>query len=242
MMDACVGALAAARPEPVHEAPAERLERMSAEERMEWAAERLPGPFMLSSSFGAQAAVSLHLVTRALPDVSVVLIDTGYLFSETYRFVDDLTKRLNLNLRVYRPDMSPAWQEARFGQRWRQGIEGIDAYNRDNKVRPMERALAELGVRTWIAGLRRSQADTRRDLPVLRNDGRRYKLHPIVDWSDRDVYRYLQRHDLPYHPLWHEGYISIGDTHTTRPVDQYTPEEQARFFGLTRECGLHDIR
>lgn len=218
------------------------LEAMDARARVEWAARNLPGPVVLSSSFGAQAAVSLHLVTRVLPDIPVVLVDTGYLFPETYAFVDALTERLSLNLQVYRPRLSPAWQEARHGRRWEQGIEGLDAYNRDNKVEPMERALKELGARTWVAGLRRDQATSRRDIPVLRDDGGRYKLHPIADWTDRDVYLYLKANDLPYHPLWEQGYISIGDVHTTRPVDRYTPEDQARFFGLKRECGIHDIR
>jgi phosphoadenosine phosphosulfate reductase len=66
------------------------------------------------------------------------------------------------------------------------------------------------------------------------------KIHPIVDWSSKDVYDYLVKYDLPYHPLWHEGYLSIGDTHTTKRVDAGMTEEEARFFGLKRECGLHE--
>ncbi|MEM9058464.1 MAG: phosphoadenosine phosphosulfate reductase family protein, partial [Pseudomonadota bacterium] len=94
------------------------LKNLSAEARVRWALDRLPGTPMLSSSFGAQAAVMLHLVTRAQPAIPVVLIDTGYLFPETYRFVDTLTARLQLNLKVYRPELSAAWQEARHGRRW----------------------------------------------------------------------------------------------------------------------------
>ena len=67
----------------------------------------------------------------------------------------------------------------------------------------------------------------------------RWKLHPIADWTDRDVWEYLQRHDLPYHPLWHQGYVSIGDVHTTRPLQPGMNDEDTRFFGLKRECGLH---
>jgi phosphoadenosine phosphosulfate reductase len=127
-------------------------------QRVEWAFEHLPANHVLTSSFGAQAAVSLHLVTRVSPEIPVVLIDTGYLFPETYRFVDMLTDRLKLNLKVYRAQVSPAWQEARHGQRWQQGLEGIEAYNQENKVEPMRRALRELGVNTWFAGLRRKQS------------------------------------------------------------------------------------
>ena len=76
---------------------------MTAEERVAWALENLPGAHIVTSSFGAQAAVMLHLLTRQKPDIAVVFIDTGYLFAETYRFVDELTERLALNLHVYGP-------------------------------------------------------------------------------------------------------------------------------------------
>ena len=94
------------------------VEALPAMARVEWTAAHLAGPQVLSSSFGAQAAVSLHMVTRVLPDIPVILIDTGYLFPETYRFIDDLAQRLALNLRVFTSEMSPAWQEARFGKLW----------------------------------------------------------------------------------------------------------------------------
>lgn len=214
---------------------------LSAEERVAWALQNLPGTHVLSSSFGAQAAVSLHLVTTQRPDIPVVFIDTGYLFAETYRFVEELTSRLNLNLRVYRNPMSPAWQESLHGRRWEQGVAGIDAYNRDNKVEPMERALRELNAGTWFAGLRRDQSESRADTPFLSWSGDRWKVHVIADWNDREVFQYLRRHDLPYHPLWEQGYVSIGDVHTTRSIHEVGTEEETRFFGLKRECGLHDI-
>ncbi len=129
-----------------------------AQQRALWALEHLPGQHILSSSFGTQAAVMLHLITRVAPDIPVILVDTGYLFPETYRFVDELTERLKLNLKVYRPALSPAWQEARLGRLWEQGLEGIDRYNLINKVEPMGQALAELEAGTWFAGLRRQQA------------------------------------------------------------------------------------
>jgi len=196
---------------------------------------------VLTSSFGAQAAVSLHLVTRQQRDIPVVFIDTGYLFPETYQFVDELTQRLDLDLRVYRSRMSPAWQEARFGKRWEQGVKGLKTYNRDNKVEPMERALKELDVGTWFAGLRRDQSDSRANAPFLDWSGERWKVHPIADWSDRDVYLYLRKHNLPYHPLWEQGYVSIGDMHTTLSINDVEHRDQTRFFGLKRECGLHEI-
>lgn len=216
------------------------LEGLDADARIRFALEHLPGRQALSSSFGAQAAVSLHLLNQHLPGLPVVVVDTGYLFAETYQFIDDLSERLDLNLHIVRSARSPAWIEARHGRLWEQGLDGIERYNRIHKVEPMQRALRELQVGTWFAGLRRSQSQSRSSTPVLQRREGRFKLHPIVDWSDRDVGRYLAQHGLPYHPLWEQGYVSIGDTHTTRPLLDGMREEDTRFFGLKRECGLHE--
>lgn len=216
------------------------LAARSAPERVAWAIEHLAGEHALSSSFGAQSAAALHMSTQAKPDIPVILIDTGYLFPETYRFVDDLSARLSLNLKVYRPQVGIAWMEARHGRLWENGIEGIQRYNQLRKVEPMQRALRELGVRTWIAGLRRTQSASRADIDFLELRDGRWKLHPLADWTDRDVWRYMQQHDLPYHPLWHQGYVSIGDIHTTRRLEAGMNEEDTRFYGLKRECGLHE--
>ncbi|RDS80651.1 phosphoadenylyl-sulfate reductase [Dyella psychrodurans] len=211
----------------------------SAEERVDWALQHLPGTYVLSSSFGAQSAVSLHLLTRRIPTIPVVVVDTGYLFPETYRFIDELTGRLSLNLHIVRPELSPAWLEARHGELWKQGREGLDHYNRLAKVEPMQHALSDLGAGTWFAGLRRQQSLSRATAPALDYRHGRWKVHPIIDWTDRDVGLYLRRHDLPYHPLWDKGYVSIGDTHTTRRWEPGMREEDTRFFGIKRECGLH---
>ncbi|MGB5834216.1 MAG: phosphoadenylyl-sulfate reductase [Thiohalocapsa sp.] len=217
-----------------------QLELLDAQARVVWAQEHLPQAQVLSSSFGIQAAVMLHLVNQVVPGIPVVLIDTGYLFPETYQFVDELVTRLDLDLRVYRPDSSPAWQEARYGRLWECGLEGLQEYNRINKLEPMQRALRELEVATWFAGLRRQQADSRQDLPMLQVKDGRYKLHPIADWTARDVHHYLKRHDLPYHPLWDKGYVSLGDWHSTVPLQAGMSPQETRFFGLKRECGLHE--
>lgn len=215
------------------------LELQSAERRVTWALESLPGAHVLSSSFGAQSAVSLHLVNRQISGIPVILVDTGYLFEETYQFADELTNRLQLDLHVYRPKIGRAWMEARHGRLWEQGLEGLQRYDRLRKVEPMRRALDELGARSWFAGLRRSQASTRANANVLELKHGRWKFHPLIDWSDRDVWQYLSQHDLPYHPLWHQGYVSIGDTHTTSRLEPGMREEDTRYFGLKRECGIH---
>ena len=218
-----------------------KLEKMSAEERIRWALDELPGAHVLSSSFGAQAAVGIHLLTRQVPDIPVILIDTGYLFAETYGFIDQLTQRLKLNLNVFRAQHSPGWQEARHGKRWELGPEALAEYNQEVKVEPMKRALDTLKVGAWFVGLRRDQSPSRSQAPIAQRSGERFKVHPIADWTDRQVHRYLSEHDLPYHPLWHKGYVSIGDHHTTRSVFEVDDPLETRFFGIKRECGLHEF-
>lgn len=213
----------------------------SAAERIEWAAGKFGDKLILSTSFGIQSAVMLHLATRTVPDIPVVFIDTGYHFPETYRFARDLTKRLGLNLKVYNPQLTAARQEALYGKRWEQGLEGLKAYNFDNKVEPMDRAVRELGATAWLAGLRRVQASTREALDVVQVQNKITKVHPILDWDNRAIYRYLTANDLPYHPLWEQNYVSVGDWHSSAPLQPGQSEEETRFGGLKRECGLHEI-
>lgn len=216
----------------------QQLAPLSPQQRIEFALQELPGNHMLSSSFGIQAAVMLHLCTRIKADLPVVLTDTGYLFPETYRFIDELTEKLQLNLQVYRSHLSPAWQEARFGQLWT-SAEGLKQYNQLNKVEPMVRAQHELGVQSWFSGLRRSQSSTRADTPIVSVQRDVVKFCPIVEWSNKDIHYYLQNNNLPYHPLWEQGYVSVGDTHSSRPLEAGMSEEDTRFNGMGRECGLH---
>ncbi|WP_022941715.1 phosphoadenylyl-sulfate reductase [Psychromonas hadalis] len=216
------------------------LEKMDAKQRVEWAVENLENELVLSSSFGIQAAVCLHLITDVKTDTPIILTDTGYLFPETYQFIDELTEKLNLNLKIYSAEKSNAWQEARYGKLWENGVEGLTKYNLINKVEPMKRALKELNAKTWFSGLRRSQASSRGELPVLSIQNGCFKFLPIIDWSNKQVHYYLKDNGLSYHPLWDQGYVSVGDVQTSRPLEAGMSEEDTRFFGLKRECGLHE--
>ncbi len=216
------------------------LQKLSAQQRVEYIFKHSQGPFALTSSFGAQSAVSLHLLTQVDENIPVILIDTGYLFPETYQFIDQLCEHLKLNLKVYKSDLSPAWLESRHGQLWSQGIDGITKFNNIMKVTPLDNALDDLGIDTWFSGIRNNQSFTRKSKKVIETKNNRMKIHPIIDWTDKDIYEYLKKHNLPYHPLWEKGYISIGDTHSTRPITANMSIEETRFFGLKRECGIHD--
>jgi len=227
--------------EPLAEISA-RLEKVSAEERVRWALERFGADIILTTSFGAQSAVSLHMATLQWPDIPVVMIDTGYLFPETYRFADELTQRLKLNLKVYRADISSAWLEARHGKLWEHGLDGIEQYNKMVKVEPMDRALKELGARAWITGLRRQQAKSRAELAFDEDDGNgRRKISPIADWTWAEVWAYVQKYDVPYNPLHDQFMPSIGCAPCTRAIAVGEDFRAGRWWweDSTKECGLH---
>jgi len=229
----------ASLPEPWLNQWNELLEQQSPMERVAWAMENLPGNFVLSSSFGIQSAVMLHMMTQIEPNIPVVVTDTGHLFPETYRFIDELTEKLKLNLHVYSAKKSASWQIAQYGEQWCQGEEALKRYNILNKVEPLERGLSELNAGTWFSGIRRQQSAHRAGLSVVSILRGRFKVHPIIDWTNRDVHQYLTKHHLPYHPLWDEGYVSVGDIHSTQPLTVGMDEQDTRFNGMQRECGLH---
>lgn len=215
------------------------LETSTPEELIEWAVQRFGESLVASTSFGATSAVMLHLIHRVAPQIPIVCVDTGYLFPETYRFAEELTRRLHLDVRFYTAGMSSARQEALYGRLWEQGEEGVERYLQINKVEPMQRALDELGARAWMAGLRAEQTEHRAGLRRIDEQDGRTKIHPILNWTSQEMRSYMEQHDLPHHPMVAQGYRSIGDHHSTIPTTADMDPRDGRILGKTRECGLH---
>lgn len=213
---------------------------ITAVERIESIARSAPAQLAMTSSFGIHSAVSLHLINQVIPNIPVIMIDTGYLFPSTYQYATQLEQSLKLNLKVFQSDVSAARFESLHGQLWQQGLAGIEQYNQLRKVQPLDKALTQLSVETWFSGIRRDQSDLRKNMDWVTVKNQRYKIHPMLDWTDRDLYIYLQKHKLPQHPLWEQGYLSVGDTHTTRSIHEVASNKELRFFGLKRECGIHE--
>ncbi len=219
----------------------QELDSASAEELVRWAGDTFGEGLVMSTSFGIQAAVMLHLATRIIPDIPIIWVDTGYLPAETYRFADELADRLNLNLKVYQSPISPARMEALHGKLWAQdNVAALNRYDQMRKVEPMQRALKELKATAWLAGLRRDQTDHRKTLRRVERQGEQYKILPILYWNSKTIYEYLTKYDLPYHPFFDQGYVTVGDWHSSRPLMSYDDNERdTRFRGLKQECGLH---
>lgn len=219
------------------------LEQRHALDIIQWAAEEFGDNLAVSSSFGADSAVMLHLATAVKPDIKVIAVDTGFLFKETIDFREDLQRRLNLNLLVYRPVMVREQFLEEHGKMWRSSPDACCAFN---KREPFDRAKRELGVRCWLTGIRREQSATRKNASIVQRDHLGLmKLCPIAPWTAKDVHYYLLENDLPYHPLREQGFLSIGcqpeEDYCTRKVKPGEDPRAGRWAGFDKtECGLHE--
>lgn len=200
-------------------------------EVLRWTFERYgTAGVVVTASF--EDAVLVHLAHRADPRADIVLLDTQYLFAETLWFVDEMTRRFDLNLRVVRPQ-----EHVRPDNLWQTDVEGCCAVR---KVEPLQRALA--GKDAWVTGVRRVDGPTRANTPVVALDVNRniVKVNPLATWTDDDMALYAQIEDLPANPLTERGYPSIGCWPCTRPVAPGEDRREGRWAGHGKtECGLH---
>lgn len=220
----------------------ERLEKLSPEDRLAYAVDLFGEKLLFTSSFGAGSAVLLHLWSRVAKNLPVIFLDTGFLFSETLAYEDLLQKRLGLNVKIVKPEVA---REAFLA------ANGDDIMYRDsdsccahNKVAPLAPILKNADA--WVSGLRRDQSETRKNtailLPTARDEGggTYLKVHPLASMNAADVAEYMQKFELPEHPLKAKRYLSIGCEPCTRPVDEGEDERAGRWAGSGKtECGLH---
>ncbi len=217
----------------------EKFEQLSTEERLLALYDQWGGKLVASTSFGIQSSVMLHLMSRHIPQVPIIFIDTGYLFPETYRYLETLKKRLKMNLHVYMPNYSAARMDALWGHASEEGKLEESRYANITKIEPMSRALEEFDAGVWISGVRRSQSSSRSKKQFIEKQNKITKVYPILDWSEKSINQYMQDHDLPVHPLKHKGYVTAGDVHNTKPLHEVSSAEETRFKGEKYECGLH---
>ena len=224
------------------DASRQALEGLQPAERLAWALDQFGEGFALTTSFGIQSAVLLHMLSQVPggSSVPVIWVDTGYLPPETYHYSEQLRERLKIRLVVTQSPMSPARMEALQGRLWETGsLSDLETYHRIRKVEPLEEALETLKVSCWASGVRRGQTDHRRSMTWLDPIRDRLSLRPLLDWTHRDVYYYMQDNDLPQHPLFDQGYSTVGDWHSSGPDGGDSSGRDTRFGGLKQECGIH---
>jgi phosphoadenosine phosphosulfate reductase len=195
------------------------------------------GRIALVSSFGADAAVLLHLVASADRHTPVILIDTGKLFPETLAYRDRLVTQLGLtDVRAVGPSPAALAAADPDGTLWRRDPDRCCALR---KVAPFAAALE--GFEAWISGRKRFQGAARASLPLFERDaGGRIKVNPLAAWSPVDIAAYFAAHELPEHPLVAFGYASIGCLPCTEPVATEDDARAGRWRGRAKtECGIH---
>jgi phosphoadenosine phosphosulfate reductase len=209
-------------------AASRELETKPATSAIEWAWDRFGPDVVLAASF--QDCVLISLAAQVAPGIEVAFLDTGYHFAETLWYVEQVRSRFDVNLSVIKPEVA-------LDDLW---LTDPDACCAARKVEPLARALS--GKAAWMSGLRRDEAPSRANSPIVSYDVGRglVKVNPIANWTDQDVAGYIHDHELPEHPLADRGYASIGCWPCTRPVAEGESARAGRWAGTEKtECGLH---
>jgi phosphoadenosine phosphosulfate reductase len=216
----------------------EKLESMSALDRVGWAAETFGQSAVLLSSMQKTASVLMHLFHRLGLDNEILFVDTGFHFHETLETRDLFMRRFKLNILTLYPQCTPLDQEERYGHKLHLFVDGQKECCRLRKEEPFVAHVREHHRNLVMVGLRRAEGGHRGDLEVLSKDPRvnGYAMRPIVDWTDEQIAAYIDEHDLPTHPLHAQDYPSIGCACCTTPVEPGEDPRAGRWRHL-REAG-----
>jgi len=215
----------------------EQFENATPEIILEWAAQHFPGRVVVSSSFQTQSVPLLHLISQVCPSVPVVFVDTGYHFPETLQYRDQLAEMFNIKVITVSADQDKRQDFDSEGT-------PLHRVNPDlccalHKTAAIAKSLVDCDA--WMSGILRDQTATRRQAsPIeVQADGL-YKINPLLNWTSRDLWTYINKFKLPAHPLFSQGYLSIGCAPCTRPVQDGEDERSGRWAGQRKvECGLH---
>ena len=214
-------------------------------EQLASAAEEFAGRIVFTTSFGAEDQVITDIIARKELNIPIVTLDTGRLFPEVYELWGKTEVQYGLRVRTYTPERT-ALEELVNTQgiaAYRHSLEGRHACCAVRKLEPLSRALA--GVGAWVTGLRREQSVTRTETAVREWDVARglWKINPLADWSEQDVWNYIRAYDVPYNPLHDVGYPSIGCACCTRAIKRTEGVRAGRWWWEQpehKECGLHN--
>ena len=211
-----------------------------AEETLEWAAATYPGQVVLAGSFGGPSGmVLLDMVARLQLPIPTYYLDTGLLFPQTYELIEKVRERYGIDPIAVEPELDLEAQAAQFGEAlWARDPNKCCALR---KVAPQRKFLSNY--RAWITGLRRDQSPTRASIQIVEWDelsGGLFKISPLAEWTEEDVWAAIRMYDIPYNALHEEGYPSLGCIPCTRAVAPGDDMRAGRWAGFTKtECGLH---
>jgi phosphoadenosine phosphosulfate reductase len=206
---------------------------------LRWAAETYGDKLAVVTSFQPTGIVTLHMLSEVAPETTVVTLDTGLLFPETYALIDELEARLNLRLIRVRPALTVAQQaEAHGAELW---SHNPDLCCNIRKTVPLNQTL--VGYNAWVTGLRRDQSSSRQATPIISWDtkNQKVKLSPLATWTEEMIWMYIHAYELPYNELHDRNYPTIGCYPCTQSVSPDVQDKRAgRWVGHAKtECGIH---
>jgi phosphoadenosine phosphosulfate reductase len=219
-----------------------KLEGAEPLEVLRWALAAFPCQVGMTTSFQNSGIVLIHMVRKIAFDFPIFFIDTGFHFPETLEFKARLTREWGLNIHTIMPHLSRTKLERERGPRLYE--RDPDLCCRLNKVAPLADLKKEIGLKNWISALRKDQSETRRDIaPVMSDGDGNLRIHPLAGWTRDRVWAYIRGNGLPYHPLYDQGYTSIGcfPPSCTSKNGLEGDERAGRWKGREKtECGLHE--
>jgi phosphoadenosine phosphosulfate reductase len=205
---------------------------------LRWAVDRFHPRLTMGTAFGAEGCCLIHMLAEIEPGVRVFNLETGYQFAETLALRERLWERYGIEVEFIRPDLTVAEYEAEHGGPLY--VRDPNQCCHDRKLVPLRRAVE--GYEAWISAIRRDQTAHRARAGVVQWDSKfgLVKVNPLLNWTQRDVWAYVVKHDVPYNPLHDQGYPSIGCWPCTRAVQAGEDERAGRWAGTAKkECGLH---
>jgi len=221
------------------EREAERLEGATPQEIIRWAVETYGAGLTLSASFGGGEGMALlDMIAKISDEVTVLTIDTGFLFRETIEFREEVMRRYKLPMEVLEPALTVEQQVEKYGEKMRTCSPDLCCQVR--KVEPLRRALNRYDA--WMTGIRRTQTTQRADTRIVSWEERygAAKIAPLAAWTDEQVWDYVRENGIQVNPLLHQGYLSIGCEPQTRPVQPGEDARAGRWSGMEKtECGIH---
>lgn len=222
---------------------AAELELASPQEVLRWAVDRFYPRLLMATAFGAEGCCILHMLGEIEPNVHVINLDTGYQFPETLALRDRVKERYGIDVELIHPELTVSEYEAEHGGPLYELRS--DQCCHDRKVLPLRNAMERIRPLCWISAIRRDQTENRSsNAAKVQWDGKfkLVKINPLLDWSKKDVWSFIMKHDVPYNPLHDQNYPSIGCWPCTRPVAAGEDDRAGRWAGkVKKECGLHVV-
>jgi phosphoadenosine phosphosulfate reductase len=223
-------------------AAARYLAEAGPQDVLRWAVAHFHPRLLMATAFGAEGCCLIHMLAEIEPATTMINLETGYQFPETLALRERIKERYGIEVEYIYPEVTVAEYEAEHGGPLH--VIRPDQCCHDRKVLPLKKALARIAPRAWVSAIRKDQTADRGHAAVVQWDAKfnLVKVNPLLNWTKKDVWAFVVKHDVPYNPLHDQNYPSIGCWPCTRAVQPGEDDRAGRWAGkVKKECGLHVV-